>query len=69
MEQFLTEGIADVLVVVEAAVHSLHVSGWEKVQEVLLEVGADDVSTSLRETRLVKLLEEWCKPRRNDRIE
>src|SRR5262249_45710208 len=41
----------------------------EKVQEVLLEVRADDVSTSLREARVVKLLEEWRKPRRNDGIE
>ena len=43
--------------------------GWQEVQDVLLEVRADQVSTSLRETRVVKLLEKWREPRRNDRIE
>src|SRR5947208_8659075 len=68
LEQFLTEGIADGLVVVEATVQTLHVCGRQKAQDVLLEVRADEVSTSLREARVVKLLEEWRKPRWYDRI-
>ena len=41
IDQFLTEWIADVLVVVEATVQTLHVCGWHQVQEVLVEVRAD----------------------------
>ena len=69
IEQFLTEWIIDVLVVVEATVQTLHVCGWQRVQKVLLEVGADQSSTSLREAGVVKLHKEWAKPGRNDRIE
>ena len=69
IEQFLAEGIADVPVVVEATVQTLYVLRRHHVQEVLVEVRADQVSAALREARLVKLLEEGCDPGRYDRIE
>src|SRR5207248_9692575 len=69
IEQLLTEWIADGLVVIEATVQALHVRGWQEVQDVLLEVRADQVSTALGETGVVKLLEEWRETGRNDRIE
>src|SRR5439155_26716937 len=69
MDQVLAEWIADALVVVEAAVQALHVLGRHQVEEVLVEVRADEVSTALRETRVVKLLEKRREPRRDDRVE
>ncbi len=62
-EQFPAEGIADVLVVVEAAVQTFHLFGREKAQEVLLEVRADEVSAALRKPGLVKLLDETAQDR------
>ncbi len=46
-EQLLAERVADGLVVVEAAVEPLDVSGRHHVQEVLVEVGADEVPAAL----------------------
>ncbi|MNS97474.1 hypothetical protein D3C72_1318080 [compost metagenome] len=43
--------------------------GWHQVQEVLIEVRADDASASLREAGVMKLGEKWGEPGRNDRIE
>src|SRR5206468_8052414 len=66
---FLTEWIADALVVIQAAIQTLHICGWKKFQKILLEVWTDDVSTSLRKARTVKLLEKWRQPGRNNGIE
>jgi hypothetical protein len=68
-EQFPAEGIANVLVVVEAAVQTFHLFGREKAQKVLLELRADEVSAALRKPGLVKLLDERRKTGRNDRVE
>ena len=57
-EQLLAERVADVLVVVEAAVEALDVLGRHEVEEVLVEVGADDRPAPLGEAGVVELLEE-----------
>ena len=43
--------------------------GRHEIQEVLVEVGADDVPTPTREAGTVQLLEERREPRRDDRVE
>ena len=56
------ERVGDVLVVVEAAVQALDVSGRHDVQHVLVEVGADQLSPASGEAGLVQLLEERHEP-------
>ena len=68
-EQPLAERIADRLVVVEAAVQPVDVRGRQHVQEVLLEVGADQVSAAVGEAGVVQLLEERRDPGRHGRVE
>src|SRR5206468_4779300 len=68
-EQLLAEGIGDILVVVEAAVQTVHVLSREQAKDVLLEVGAHQLSAALPETGPVQLLEERPNSRWNGRIE
>ena len=63
------ERIADALVVVEAAVQALDLLGRDEVEEVLVEVRADDLPAPLGEAGVVELLEEGREPGRNDRVE
>src|SRR5207249_7448223 len=69
VDQFRAEWIVDVLVVVEAAVQTFHMRGWHEVEEVLVEVRADERATPPREPGLVQQLEERCQPGRNNRVE
>ena len=68
-EQLLAERVADGLVVVEAAVEALDVGGRHHVQEVLVEVRADEMSAAAREAGVVQLLEERRDAGRHDRVE
>ena len=56
LDELLAERVGDILVVVEAAVEPLDVSGRDEVEEILVEVGADDLPTPPREagTRAVR---------------
>src|SRR6266542_2867238 len=58
IEKLRAEWIADALVVVEATVQAIDVLGRQQAQQVLVEVRADELPTSLREARVVQLLEE-----------
>jgi len=58
IEQRLAERISHVLVVVEAAVESFSLFGGQQGQQVLVEIGADELSAALREAGIVELLED-----------
>jgi hypothetical protein len=57
-EQLLTEWIADALVEVEATLQALHMCSRHQAQEVLVEIGADDLSAAPGEAGVVKLLQK-----------
>src|SRR5579884_758121 len=55
VEQFHAEWIGYGLIVVEASVQTLHLRGWQKLQQIFLEVGTHELSAPLRESGVVKL--------------
>ncbi len=63
------ERVGHVAVVVEAPVEPLDVLRRCEVEEVLVEVGANEVPASLREPGLVEQLQERRQPGRHDRVE
>src|SRR5262249_52168453 len=68
-EQLLAERVAELLIVVEAAVEALDMGGRDEVEEILVEIGADELAAALREARIVELLEKRGEAGWNDRIE
>src|SRR3954453_6190189 len=58
LQQFLAERVIHALVPVEAAVETFDMFCRHQVEEVLVEVGADELSTALREAGVVELLDE-----------
>ena len=69
VEELDAERIVDRPVVVETPVQTFDVVGRNEVQEVLVEVGADDDPAPTREAGAVQLLEERREPGRDDRVE
>src|SRR5438105_2454807 len=69
VEQRLAEGIADVLIEVEAAVEAFHMRRTQQAEQVLVEIGADQLPTAVLKTGAMELREEGHDPRRNDGVE
>lgn len=60
LQQLLTEGIVDVLIIIQAAVQALDVLCWHQVQEVFVEVRANNLTTSCKKASVVQLFEKRC---------
>src|SRR6266702_1331531 len=68
-EQIAAERIVDLLVIVEAAVETFDLLSRYQIEEVLVEVGAGELTATLLEAGIVEFLKERRETRRDDRIE